>query len=191
MEGGCELPKSSPVVGKYFDNKLVVVKGRDKLKFYKLIEETNVINMYTTCCQTYLMRIHPGYMHTTVAVLFHESYPPTRFTNMADQDPYIRFFPSHFSEEQRKSLSHGDILEVWRDERDKMEGRGDGWEEKYRFFIEKITSPIPDGLEGESFQQIVEERGNGVLVMGWQSGRFAKKTVVVYGKNDHWFPLDR
>jgi len=190
MEGGCELPNSSPVVGKYFDNKLVVVKGRDKLKFYKLIAETNIINMYTTCCQTYLMRIHPGYMQTTVAVLSHESFPPTRFTNMIVQNPTLRLYPGHFSEEKLSRLDP-DLVEVWRNEKDKMVGRGDGWEETYREFIEKITSPIPDGLEGESFQEIVQERGNEVLVMGWQSGRFARKTVALYEKVDQRFPLDR
>jgi hypothetical protein len=180
--GEYEVPEQVPVLVYYFDNKLTVVRGAEKLDFYKLIEEAHIVNMFTSCCHTFLMSRHPLFGQTAVSVLASEGYR-SRFTNIVHQKPILRFFGNQLPEEERKKLKH-DIPDLCRDSKDAMVGDREGWETVYHEFFRKVSAPIAENLEGQTFEDILENNGEPVLVLGWQSSRFAKKTVALHEKVD-------
>jgi hypothetical protein len=180
--GEYEIPEKFPVLVYYFENRMFVVKGVEKLCFYKLIAEANIVNMYASCCHTFLMSRHPLFGQTAVSVLASEDYRSC-FTNIVHQKPILRFFGNQLPEEERQQLNH-DIPDLSRDAKDAMKGDRDGWEGVLHEFLAKVSVPIVEGLEGKSFEQILEDSGESVLVLGWQSSRFAKKTVALHEKVD-------
>jgi hypothetical protein len=180
--GEYEIPEKFPVLAYYFDNRLVVAKGIEKLCFYKLIAEANIVNMYTSCCHTFLMSRHPLFGQTAISVLASEDYR-SRFTDITHQKPILRFFGNQLSEEERKQLIHHDIPDLCRDAKDAMKGDRDGWEIVYNDFFQRVSAPIAEN-QGHSFDDILEQTGEPILVLGWQSSRFARKTVALHEKVD-------
>lgn len=64
--GGPALPsacisREKPMDLIYFQNKMVVTKGADKLDFFKLRDGANSTNMVSSCCKTTMLVDHPGY----------------------------------------------------------------------------------------------------------------------------------
>jgi hypothetical protein len=173
--GDYELPEKFPVLVYFFDNKLVVVKGIENLSFFKLIVESNLVNMYSSCCHTFLMSRNPAFAHSTVSVHGDRSY----LSNVVHQKPTLRFFPDQLSEDDRTQLVHR-IPGVWKDTKDRFRGDCDGWEEVYREFLENVAAPIAENQEGLPIEEILQENSEPIFVLGWQSARFARKTVSKY-----------
>jgi hypothetical protein len=180
--GEYEIPEKFPILVYCFENRLVVVKGVEKLGFYKLIAEANIVNMYASCCHTFLMCRHPLFGQTAVSVLASEDYR-SRFTNIIHQRPILRYFSNHLPEEERQQLNN-DIPDLCRDAKDAMKGNIVGWEGVLHEFLTKVSAPIVEDLEGKSFEEILVDNGEPILVLGWQSSRYAKKTVALHEKVD-------
>jgi hypothetical protein len=170
--GKYEFPNKFPVLVYYFENKLVVVKGIEKLTFNKVIEESNMVNMCTTCCHTFLSSQNLTFAQSSVMVHGDRS----RLTNIFHQPPILRFFGNQLSTEEREQLVHI-IPDMNRDAKNRMSGDRDGWEEIYSEFLRLVSAPISEDREGLSFEEIFERVGEPVLVFGWQSTRFSRKTV--------------
>lgn len=173
--GDYEISDKFPVLVYYFDNKLVVERGIEKLSFYKLIVEANIVSMYASCCHTFLMSRNPVFAPSTIFIHGDRSL----LTNIVHQNPLIRFFGNQLSEEERKQLVHA-IPDLCKDAKGTMKGDIDGWEEIYHEFLEKVSAPQAENQEGQSFEEIVQERSEPIFVLGWQSSRFARKTVALH-----------
>ena len=107
--------RTRPVTLRYFDNRLLIVKGRANLKFFKLRPESGVINMSTKCCNTFLMKENVRYQGTVVTVIdqdygnndnadlvhgAHDEMQPRpvvhrhNLSNVEAQEPCLRTFPN-------------------------------------------------------------------------------------------------
>lgn len=170
--GEYELLEKFPVLVYFFDNKLVVVKGIEKISYFKLVVESNLVNMYSSCCHTFLMSRNPTFAPSTVSVHGDRSY----LTNIVHQKPTLRFFPDQLSEEDQRQLVHR-IPGVCRTAKDRFRSDCDGWEEVYHEFLEHVSAPIAENQEGQSIEEILQENSEPIFVLGWQSARFARKTV--------------
>jgi hypothetical protein len=173
--GEYEIPDKFPVLVYYFDNSLVVVKGIEKLFFNKLIVEANIVNMYTSCCHTFLTSLNPMFAPSTILVHGDRSH----LTNIVHQKPTLRFFRDQLTEEERKQLIH-DIPDLCREADGSLKGDRDGWEEVYNDFLGKVSAPLAGNQEGLSFEEILQQRSEPIFVFGWQSQRFARKTVAFH-----------
>lgn len=103
----------------------------------------------------------------------------SHLTNTVHQKPTLRFFGDQLREEERKQLIH-DIPELCREANGSLKGDRDGWEAVYQDFIGKISAPIAGNQEGQSFEEILQQRSEPICVFGWQSHRFARKTVALH-----------
>ena len=61
--------RTRPVRLVYFDNRLSVLKGRDNLRFFKLTPNSGVVNMFSSCCHTFLLKENVRYQGTVVAAI--------------------------------------------------------------------------------------------------------------------------
>ena len=166
--------RTRPVRLVYFDNRLSVVKGRDNLRFFKLTSSSGVVNMYTSCCHTFLLKENVRYQGTVVAAIEqdygnddnadlaledHQPRPVQHRHNLQHveyQDAMLRTFPNDWL------LDHVSYLKplpsVWFDEAGNVVGQPKGsWEETFDEYMDKVTAKIPPMMAGVEFGVLMGE----------------------------------
>jgi hypothetical protein len=152
--GGPKVP-SKPLLASKWDNKVKIISGRDKLHVYKMNSETLVINISSTCCHTFLLGRHPEYDANCVTTS--SDFPV--FKDAENRVAASRWFPNQWDKERLSKYDDDKLIGIWVQEEDGLMVGEDGWEDVFKAQIESMTREIPEGAEGETFDQIVDSVG--------------------------------
>lgn len=147
--GGPTIP-DNPLVNSKWDNCVKIVKGRDYLFAFKLTPETQVVNIASTCCHTFLLGRHAGYDGNCVTTS--SDFP---IWNNADL-PFLvssRWFSNQWDPE--RLAKYPKLVGIWVQSDGSIQGET-GWELVFEKQLECIQRDIKQGTEGESFDEIVE-----------------------------------
>jgi hypothetical protein len=141
------------------DNKFDVVKGRDDLYLYKLSKDSNVINVASKCCNTYLLCRHSQYHVSSVGT----SPESATITGADKQKPVGRFNSNLLDEDELSKIER--IPGLWLN-KDGSGFTGDvGWEEALGAYLSGNRGDIPDGAKGETFDELVDYIGQETIVV--------------------------
>jgi hypothetical protein len=152
--GGPKVP-SRPLLASKWDNKIRVIKGREHLYVYKLTEKTLVINIASSCCNTFLLGRHAGYDANCVTTS--SDFPIWKNADTPFQVS-SRWFSNQWTAERLQQYSS--LIGIWVNESDNSITGDKGWEEVFEKHMEKMNSRIPMDAVGESFDQIVASIGH-------------------------------
>lgn len=173
--------RTRPVTIRYFDNRLSVVKGRSNLKFFKLKPGSGVVNMATTCCNTFMLKENVRYEGTVVAAIDqdygnddnadlpledHQPRPVQHRHNLANvepQDPIIRTFPNDWLPEHVSFLKP--MPSIWFDDGGNVVGQPNEWEATFDTYMERIMAKVPPMMAGIEFGVLMSEDDHEVEVV--------------------------
>jgi hypothetical protein len=153
--GGPKIPSNDqPLVNTKWDNKVVVVKGQDQLFAYKVSPETLVVNIASSCCHTFLLGRNNMYDANCVTTgddfgVFSE--------NATRLDPASRWFSNQWDSERLSKLKP--VTGIWVNEKDGSLVGEDGWEKVLEAHMTAMQSDILPGVEGDTFDQLIESVG--------------------------------
>lgn len=151
---------SKPLLASKWDNKVRVIKGRENLHIYKLTEHTQVINIASSCCYTFLLGRHPGY--DTNCVTTSSDFP---IWKNADR-PFSassRWFSNQWTSERLKH--YPPLIGIWVNELDNSITGEKGWEAVFKTHMEMMDQRIPMNAVGETFDEIVESIGHEKVII--------------------------
>ena len=69
QKGGTPLDTNNAIEVANFEGQILFTKGRDKLTFYRLTQETNQINVASACCHSFLCARNTDFHGNAVATL--------------------------------------------------------------------------------------------------------------------------
>ena len=166
--------RTRPVRLVYFDNRLSVLKGRDHLRFFKLTPSSGVVNMYSSCCHTFLLKENVRYQGAVVAAIEqdygnddnadlaledHQPRPVHHRHNLQHvehRDAMLRTFPNDWLLEHVSYLKP--LPSVWFDEAGNVVGQPKGsWEDTFDDYMDKVTAKIPPMMAGVEFGVLMGE----------------------------------
>jgi hypothetical protein len=150
-KGGFKVP-SRPLLATKWDNKVKIISGRDKLHLYKMTLETMVMNISSTCCNTFLLGRHPGYDANCVTT----SSDFSIFYHTETLTPSSRWFSNQWDQERLSKLDK--LPGIWVQKDGSLTGE-DGWEDILEAHKASMEREIPPGAEGETFDEIVDSIG--------------------------------
>jgi hypothetical protein len=171
--GGPKVP-SKPLLASKWDNKVKIISGRDKLQVYKMTSETMVTNISSTCCHTFLLGRHPGYDANCVTT-------SSDFPVFKDAENIVaasRWYPNQWDKDRLSKYDDDDkLIGIWVQEEDGSIVGEDGWEDVFKAQIESMEREIPEGAEGQTFDQIIDSvgRDNIKIVSGETSDQSSPK----------------
>lgn len=158
--GGPSVPGKKPLLNSKWDNRITVVKGRDSLFAYKLTPETQVLNIATTCCHTFLLGRHSGYDANCVTTC--SDFPV--WTNKGG--PFVassRWFSNQWEPEVLNQFPK--LVGIWVNEEDGSIQGETGWEEVFQEQVECMQREIQQDATGESFENILDAIGRDNIVI--------------------------
>mmetsp|Transcript_11942 Transcript_11942/g.17293 ORF Transcript_11942/g.17293 Transcript_11942/m.17293 type:complete len:251 (+) Transcript_11942:214-966(+) len=172
--------RTRPITIHWFDNRLEVMQGSKYLKFYKLRPSSGVINMASSCCNTFLAKENPRYQGNTVAVFeqdfgehsyedtanqYHQPRPVVHvhnIKNMKASKPFIRMFPNHWLHENVQFLHP--LPHVWVNDTGDATGSPKDWETTFEEFMEKTSKPVRKNAPGMDFADLIACNGGNIEV---------------------------
>ncbi|CAE7248682.1 unnamed protein product [Symbiodinium sp. KB8] len=169
--GGVEYPPGYGVHGiglpmhlVYFDNKLDVQKGRERIAFNRLRDDARSTNMIASCCKALLCVEHPGYVGQSV-LLFPD------FITILGAPPLLppacRIFIKDWPADAYAKLPPKPGI-WWED--GKMYGHSEEDKALAGKSVEGMLQAMPPSAIGETFQQLLEAVGGKVDVLGLPEG---------------------
>lgn len=165
-QGGPSVTISNKPMTVYtLDNKMVAQQGKDKLYLYKLSPETKLINMASTCCQTFLMARHPDYHGSgTVATAPKVSIITNISLDDDFQKPMARWFTNMWSDHELEGLE--EVPHLWVTEEGGIMGNIDNFMDIFQAQNAAIQAPVPnDDKSGETFEELVKFIGSDNIVV--------------------------
>jgi len=160
--------RTKPIMAHFFDNRMEVISGLEKLRFFKLRPESGVVNMASSCCNTFLAKENVRYEGNVVAVFDLDFGAPTmvddehqpvpehhrhNLKHFMHQEPMIRMFPTDWLDEHVQFLHP--LPSIWLNEIGEVTGSPRGWEEVFERFMDITTEPVPENLIGDKFGHIL------------------------------------
>lgn len=152
-KGGTPLDVEHPVEVANFEGQIKFVKGRTLLHFFKLSEETNMINVGSTCCHSFLCARNTDFHGNAVATL-----PQYAKVEHADKPlEFLTFFKFWPNQDYKKPDG---LIEFWKKDDGFDQGSFDGTEG----FMEAIgtamgsnAAPMSEKVDGAiTFDELVE-----------------------------------
>lgn len=161
---------SHPLRVKTLDNHLVFVQGKDKLQLYKTTKDTLLINMASTCCNTYLIGRHSGYHYSGSLATMADF---CKYQNLDDSSqPTSRWFTNKWTPERLSQYEK--LPALWVNEEDgSLEADFEGWQEVFQAQVAALQVPVPEDAHapGETFEDVVEHvvgKGGGITILNEQ-----------------------
>jgi hypothetical protein len=156
--GGPSVVGSKPLLNSKWDNRVKVVSGRDQLYVYKMNTETMVTNIASSCCHTFLLGRHSEYDANCVTTASDFCI----FLNAENLVPSSRWFSNQWTPERLSMFDK--LVGIWVQEDGSLTGE-DGWEKVVQEHLESIQREIPKGVEGETFDEIVDSIGRENIIV--------------------------
>jgi hypothetical protein len=151
-KGGTPMDTDHPIEVANFEGQMKFVKGRELLEFFKGKEETNMINVGSTCCHSFLCARNTDFHGTSIATL-----PQYATVKHADKPLEFLSFMKFWPNKQYKK-NHEGLPEFWRKE-DGGEGFDgtEGFMEAVGAAMAANAAPISEKVEGAiTFEELVE-----------------------------------
>lgn len=161
--GGPLVDRSKPVLCSKWDNRIKVESGKEHLMVYKMTPTTQVWNIASSCCHTFLLGRHSEYdanCVTTVADF------PTWHSVDKDHFPFqasSRWFSNQWDPKRLEALQP--LVGIWVNESDGSIVGEEGWEPIFASHMESTQQPISDSAAGESFDDIVDQIGRESVII--------------------------
>lgn len=158
--GGSSVPTKVPLLNSKWDNRITVVKGRDILFAYKLTPMSEVLNIASTCCHTFLLGRHPGYDANCVTTC-------SDFPIWTNRDgPFIassRWFSNQWQPELLNKIPK--LVGIWVNQEDGSIQGEPGWEEVFQIQVECMQREIRHDATGESFDDVLDAIGRDKIIV--------------------------
>lgn len=151
-QGGTPLDTTHAIEVANFEGQIQFEEGRDQLLFFRLREETetNMINVASQCCHSFLCARNTDFHGNAVATLpqyaivKHEEDKPIEFLS------FRKFWPTKL-----ETVPKG-IIEFWKTEDGGFDGT-EGFEEALGTAMGANAAPLSEKIEGTiSFDELVE-----------------------------------
>ena len=153
--GGPSVNTDQPLLASKWDDKIKFVKGGiDDLKSYKMNPSTQVTNIASKCCHTFLLGKHSVY--DTNCVTTSSDFPI--FEGDPNLEPSSRWFSNQWPKERLAKCSRR-LVGIWVNEEDGSLVGEPGFEDVLNNHLASIERPIQEGTEGVSFDEIITSIG--------------------------------
>ena len=157
--GGPPVP-SKPLLNSKWDNRISIVQGREYLFAYKMTPTTQVLNIATTCCHTFLLGRNPVYdanCVTTTTTLTFPVWSSSSTGSPMERLPFeasSRWFSNQWEPERLAKYPH--LVGIWVREEDGSITGDPGWETVFAQQLECMQREIAENAPGETFDAIVD-----------------------------------
>jgi hypothetical protein len=164
--GGPEVP-DRPLLNSKWDNRVQVVRGRDLLFAYRLEPASQVVNVASRCCHTFLLGRHPGYDASCVTTA--SDFPVFHGADREKMKPSSRWFSNQWTPERLARFQP--LVGMWQVVNEEDGGGGgsitgdDGFEEVLKAQLESMQREIPKGAMGLSFDEILAGIGRDKILV--------------------------
>lgn len=130
-----------------------IISGKDNLFAYRLNDTTEVTNIASSCCNTFLLGRHSGYDANCVTA----QQEAAVYCNTTEGAivPYARFFTNQWSKE--KLSQYKPMIGIWVDESTGDIVGEDGYKELFQAHIESVQRGIPNDAVGITFDDILKD----------------------------------
>ncbi len=157
--GGPSVPEK-PLLNSKWDNRVSIVNGGDCLYAFKLTHETQVINIASTCCHTFLLGRHSGYDANCVTTC--SDFPIWNNVDLPF-DASSRWFSNQW--EPERLARYSSLVGIWVDESDGSIHGDTGWEEVLEKHMECMHREIQQDSQGETFDKLLDSIGRDKIVV--------------------------
>jgi hypothetical protein len=134
--GTCIDDKNTPIVCMKWDNRVTIVQGREYMFVYKLTPQTNVFNIASSCCYTFLLGRNDDY---DAHCLTTNEVGPIWGGHYERIEPSSRWFVNQWSDTQRAKLKP--LMGIWVDAEGNLDGE-DGWKSVFEEHFAAMNAPI-------------------------------------------------
>lgn len=140
---------------------------------YKLTSHSNVLNIASSCCYTFLLGRNDEYDANCVTTTIvdeddDDGVGPVWGEKYEFIEPSSRWFINQWSDEQRaKLLQRKSMVDIWFDADGTMNG-STGWNTTFERHVAAMNAPIELGYAaktGETFDQILQSCNGTVVVV--------------------------
>lgn len=147
-QGGSPLDTTNAIEVANFEGQIKFEKGRDQLEFFRLRDETNMINVASKCCHSFLCARNTDFHGNAVATL-----PQYAIVNHADKAlaflSFRKFWPT-------STLETKGILEIWRTADGGFDGT-EGFMDALGAVMEADAAAMSEKIDGAiTFDELVE-----------------------------------
>ena len=152
--GGPSVSKDQPLLASKWDDRVKFVKGStENLIAYKIDPTTQVTNIASKCCHTFLLGKHSVYDNNCVTT---SSDFPT-FSGEPNLEPSSRWFSNQWSKERLSKCRP--LVGIWVNEEDGSLVGEEGFEDVLKMHLASMGRPIKQGAEGITFDEIIASIG--------------------------------
>lgn len=151
FERGPSIPLK-PIVTSKWDNCIQILHGKNHLGAFKTLSDSNVLNIYAECCQTFLLGRNATYDENCVNVVnecvVFEGYDSKDaacsrwFANQWDSNILSKFPPK---------------IGIWLNEADGSLVGDDGWEQVFAKMKAEMERKLPEDDSYQTFDDILRE----------------------------------